>query len=421
MTRPEKWPSPTRNYSGLIGHLPRWGADSLELLEEGARLGPVFTVQLWRPVTIGHSPAWNRLVLGNTAGFRSRGSMSQLSPYLAAGIVATDAPDHRARRALLNPAFHRRMVTPQFADQFAAVVREHLPQGEFDAVAWASRMVRALLSTAFLGRNFPDRVLRSFLTPLDQGLPGPLLPRPFRIRTMDRALHRTFADPDPETLAPLFASIPGGVQEARVAIAAAYDTTAHTLAFALWELAGHPELNTARATESMVQETMRLYPAGWIGSRVAVTDTEFDGRKIPAGRMVLYSPYLTHRNPQLWDDPLTFRPDRFTGRLPAWGYLPFAAGERTCLGAALATLMLRTVISAFAGAGLQRISTAVRPRGVITLTPDGPIVLRRTTTTTTTATSTSTSTMTGTATYTAPVHVPHRPGAPMVASQPLWG
>ncbi|MDQ2739010.1 MAG: cytochrome P450, partial [Actinomycetota bacterium] len=257
------------------------------------------------------------------------------------------------------------------------------------------------------------------------GLPGPLLPRPFRIRTMDRALHRAFDDPDPETLAPLFASIPGGVQEARVAIAAAYDTTAHTLAFALWELAGHPEFNTAQATESMVQEAMRLYPAGWIGSRVAVTDTEFDGRTIPAGRMVLYSPYLTHRNPQLWDDPLTFRPDRFTGGLPAWGYLPFAAGERTCLGAALATLMLRTVISAFAGAGLQRISTAVRPRGVITLTPDGPIVLRRTATATATATatsaSTSTSTMTGTATYTAPVHVRHRPGAPMVACQPLWG
>ena len=46
--------------------------------------------------------------------------MSQLSPYLAAGVVATDAPEHRARRALLNPAFHRRVVTPQFAERFAA-------------------------------------------------------------------------------------------------------------------------------------------------------------------------------------------------------------------------------------------------------------------------------------------------------------
>ena len=377
MTRTATWPSPTRDYLGLIGHLPRWGADSLGLLEEGARLGPVFTVQLWRPVIVGHSPAWNRFVLGDLAGFRSRGSMSQLSPYLAAGVVATDAPDHRSRRALLNPSFHRRLVTPQFADQFAAVVHEQLPDGEFDAKVWASDILRALLRTAFLGRAFPEQVLRSFLAPLDRGLPGPLLPRPFRIPAMDSALRRAFVDPDPDTLAPLFSSIPGGVQEARVAIAAAYDTTAHTLAFALWELAGHPELDAAEGAESLVQETMRLYPAGWIGSRVAVTDTEFGGRSIPGGRMVLYSPYLTHRDPRLWDDPLTFRPSRFAEPLPAWGYLPFAAGERTCLGAALATLMLRTVISAFAGAGLKRVSQGIRPRGIITLTPEGPVVLRR--------------------------------------------
>lgn len=377
MTTARKFPSPARDYGGLIGHLPRWGADALGLLEEGATLGPVFAVQLWRPVVIGHSPQWNRFVLGDLAGFRSRGSMSQLSPYLSAGVVAADAPEHRARRALLNPAFHRRMVTPQFADRFAEVVRRHLPGGEFDARAWASMITRELLKTAFLGTAFPEPVLQSFLTPLDRGLPAPLLPRPLRIRAMDRALQQAFVDPDPAALATFFSSIPGGVQEARVAIAAAYDTTAHTLAFALWELAGHPEYNDAAASASVVQETMRLYPAGWIGSRVSTDDTEFDGVEIPAGRMVLYSPYLTHRNPQLWDKPLTFDPARFQEPLPAWGYLPFAAGERTCLGAALATLMLRTVLTAFLDADLSRVSAQVHPRGIITLTPGRPIILRR--------------------------------------------
>lgn len=334
-------------------------------------------MQLWRPVVIGHSPQWNRFVLGDMAGFRSRGSMSQLSPYLAAGVVATDAPAHRARRALLNPAFHRRVVTPQFTARFAEVVHRHLPGGEFDAKAWASMITRELLKAAFLGSGFPEQILRSFLAPLDRGLPVPLLPRPLRIRAKDRALNHIFSDPDPTTLAPLFSSIPGGVQEARVAIAAAYDTTAHTLAFALWELAGHPGYNQATATESVVSETMRLYPAGWIGSRVSAGDTEFGGVEIPSGRMVLYSPYLTHRNPDLWDEPLTFDPARFEKPLPAWGYLPFAAGERTCLGAALATLMLRTAIVAFADADLSRVSDHVDPRGIITLTPAKPILLRR--------------------------------------------
>ena len=126
-------------------------------------------------------------------------------------------------------------------------------------------------------------------------MPQPLLRRPFRVRRMERALRQAFADPDPSTLSPLFASLPGGVEEARVAVAAAYDTTAHAMAFALWELAARPELNVPDAAAGVVHEALRLYPSGWIGSRVATEDTEFDGYPIPAGRLVLYSPYLTHR------------------------------------------------------------------------------------------------------------------------------
>ena len=372
------WPSPATTYGGLAGHLPRWGTDSLGLLEEGAALGKVFSLQLWRKAVVGYSPDWNRFVLGDMTGFRSHGSLSQLSPYLSGGVVAADAPEHRGRRAELNPAFHRRAVTSLFADPLVNLVDEHLPTGTFDARAWASEMVRRMLATVFVGSAFPEPVMRSFLAPLDTALLGPLLPRPLRIRRMEQALRSAFAHPDPLTMAPLFAALPGGVEEARVAIAAAYDTTAHTLAFALWELASRPELNAVDATASLVQETMRLYPAGWIGSRVSAADTEFDGRPIPAGRLVLYSPYLTHRDPELWADPLCFRPERFADALPPWGYLPFSAGERTCLGAGLATLMLQTALAAFTRSGLRRVGGNGHARGVLTLTPSGPLVLRRT-------------------------------------------
>jgi cytochrome P450 len=372
---PLDWPAP--GYRGVLGHVPRWGSDSLALLEEGARLGPVFSMRLWRKALVGYRPDWNRLVLGDLDGFRSRGSLSQLSPYLSGGVVALDAPAHRSRRAELNPAFHRRVVTGRFADRLDALAVHHLPVGEFDAVGWASALIRRMIAATFLGPEFPDAVLASFLAPLDRGLPGPLLPRPLRIRRMERALAGSFVEPDEGTMAPLFASLADGVQEARVAIAAAYDTTAHTLAFALWELAAHPEFNAPEVTDVVVQETLRLYPAGWIGSRVSLRDNEFDGRVIPAGRLVLYSPYLTHRDPELWHKPLDFTPERFAGPLPAWGYLPFSAGERTCLGASLATLMLRAAVRAFAGADLTRVTEQARPRGVVTLSPSGPMVLHR--------------------------------------------
>jgi len=360
------------------GHLSRWTGDSLGLLEEGGQLGPMFGLRLWRPAIVGYTPDWNRFVLGDLVAFRSRGSLSQLSPYLSAGLVATDAPAHRARRAEVNPAFHRKQVTRQFAETFAAQSVEQLPVGEFDAVAWSSSLIRMFIGDAFLGSGFPSAVLNSFLAPLDMPMPGPLLRRPIRIRRMNRALHAAFEQPQPGTLAPMFAALDGGIDEARVAVAAAYDTTAHALAFALWELASRPDLNDAAATAMVVDEALRLYPSGWIGSRVATADTLFGGHPIPAGRMVLYSPYLTHRSPEFWTDPLIFRPERFTEPLPAWGYIPFAAGERTCLGSALATTMLRAAVGAFAGSGLRRISGDGRPRGGLTLTPRGPLVLHRT-------------------------------------------
>ena len=369
------WPEPPR--ARLLGHLPGWTHDGLGLLEAGARTGPVFALQLWRKALVGYRPDWNRFVLGDTETFRSHGSLSQLSPYLSGGVVATDEPGHRLRRAELNPAFHRRVVTERFADVFSEIARDALPTGAFDARTWASELVYRMIKAAFVGPRFPDAVLQAFLAPLDRPLPSPLLRRPFKIRRLERDLRRAFADPDPATLAPLFADLDGGVEEARVALAAAYDTTAHTLTFALWELALHPEFNDAAVTADVVAEALRLYPAGWIGSRVTAVDTEFDGRHIPAGRLVLYSPFLTHRDADLWDRPSEFRPERFADPRPAWGYLPFSAGSRTCLGAGLATLMLRTAVSTFAGKALTPISTSVAPRGGITLTPSGPVLLHR--------------------------------------------
>lgn len=360
------------------GHLSRWTGDSLSLIEEGAALGPMFGLKLWRSVMVGYTPDWNRFVLGDLEQFRSRGSLSQLSPYLSAGVVATDSPAHRARRAAMNPAFHRRAVVAQFEAGFQEYCAANLPTGDFDAVSWASGVIKSMITKVFVGDDFPADVMRSYLQPLQQPMPGPLLRRPFRIRRMERALRAAYADPQPGTLAPMFAELPGGVEEGRVALAAAYDTTAHALAFGLWELAGRPDVNESGMTNNVVSETLRLYPSGWIGSRVSTTDTEFAGHAIPAGLMVLYSPYLTHRSPDLWADPLAFRPERFDDPVPAWGYIPFSAGARTCLGAALATSMLRAAVGAFAGSTLRQVSGNGRPRGSLTLTPRGPLIVRRT-------------------------------------------
>lgn len=371
MTRPGE-PAGTRG----VGHLWRWARDPVGLLEDGARTGPVFRLRLWRPVLVGYLPEWNRAVLRDLATFRSRGSLSGLTPYLAGGVVHTDVPAHTARRRELDPHFHARAVAP-LADRLRAAARAAQPTGGFEAVSWAGVVVRRMLNAAFFGGRLPDGLLGEFLAPLDGRLPGPLVPRPMRFGRFDRALRRVLCDPPPGSLAAALATMDNAVEETRVALAAGYDTTAHTLAWAVWHLAGAPQRRNVETLPLVIDEILRLYPAGWIGSRVTSRDTVAAGVEIPAGTMVLYSPYLTHRDPSLWPEPAEFRPERFVDGRPAWGYIPFSAGRRTCLGSQLARLMLRAAVEPFSEADLVQVSGDPSVRAGITLCPAGPLWLER--------------------------------------------
>jgi cytochrome P450 len=358
----------------MVGHLGRWGRDPLALLEEGAALGPVFGLRLWRTAVVGYSSDWNRFVLGDLSTFRSRGSLSGLSPHLAAGVVQSDGLEHRERRRELNPTFARRRLLA-LAPVIHSTVQADQPDGPFEAGQWASAVLRHILSTVFFDDRLPPGLLESFLSPLDQALPQPFLRRPVLFARLNAALRRVLPNLPPDCLGAAFRDMAGGVDEVRVAISAAYDTTAHTLAWVLYHAAMEPDLMAPDRRDDLVNEVLRLYPAGWLGSRRCATDTSFESVILKRGTLVMYSPYLTHRDPDQWADPLAFRPDRFRDPLPAWGYIPFAAGERSCLGSSLARLILTTAIEVFATGRLSLVSGDPRPRAGITLAPAGPLHL----------------------------------------------
>lgn len=140
-------------------------------------------------------------------------------------------------------------------------------------------------------------------------------PRPHVFHRVETAIAAALAAPVPGSitahLAAACAAGPGSgraaeqemVEDLRVALAAGYDTTSHTLAWAVWHLARHPLRRDPQALPLFLDEILRRYPAGWLGSRVAARDRTGTGISVPAGTLVLYSPYLTHTDPSLWDDP----------------------------------------------------------------------------------------------------------------------
>ena len=90
----------------------------------------------------------------------------------------------------------------------------------------------------------------------------------------------------------------------------------------------------------VVQESLRLYPAGLDHPARRHQEDEIGGYRIPAGSTVLLSPYLTHRHPDFWENPEAFDPERFLparskGR-PRHAYFPFGGGPRLCMGVDMA-------------------------------------------------------------------------------------
>ena len=116
--------------------------------------------------------------------------------------------------------------------------------------------------------------------------------------------------------------------------------------------AGPEDLHRLRYTRMVLDEALRLYPPAWVVTRSADADDEIGGFAIPAGSRVLVSPYVTHHDPALWDDPEGFDPERFApeaqeGR-PRYAYFPFGGGPHLCIGAGFAimeaTIVLATVV-----------------------------------------------------------------------------
>lgn len=142
-------------------------------------------------------------------------------------------------------------------------------------------------------------------------------------------------------------------------ILAGHETTARTLGWTLHLLSRDPKVQAevqAEAdtfdlsapdwekslpwTRAVIDEAMRLFPPAPSLTRRSRAPDVICGQEIPAGTTVLITPYVVHRHKLLWEDPDSFRPERFLPgnreKIDRYAYLPFSQGPRICIGAAFA-------------------------------------------------------------------------------------
>jgi len=137
-------------------------------------------------------------------------------------------------------------------------------------------------------------------------------------------------------------------------------------------------------TKMVFQEALRLYPPVWFLPRFAVADDIIDGYPIPAGSTILVSAYATHRNPNLWERPEVFEPERFTpersANRPRYAYYPFGGGPRQCIGMSFAYMEAQIITAMLMQKfRMRRVGGAAKPRSAITLRPQGglPMIISR--------------------------------------------
>jgi len=118
-------------------------------------------------------------------------------------------------------------------------------------------------------------------------------------------------------------------------------------------LGDHPptydDLQDLEFTENIITEALRLYPPIHTIPRRTKSDVEVNGFRIPEDHEIHLSVIHVHRDRQFYDDPLSFRPERWTDEfeeeLHDFAYVPFGGGRRTCIGREFALLEAKIVLA----------------------------------------------------------------------------
>jgi len=184
--------------------------------------------------------------------------------------------------------------------------------------------------------------------------------------------------------------------ELMTALSAGHETTATSLAWAFERILSHPGIH-ARLREEVraiggadaeperiaalpyldatIKEVMRLRPVLPVVGRVLQKPYRLAGYDLPAGAAVGACIYLAQRNPDVYDEPNAFRPERWIGVQPdPTTWLPFGGGIRRCIGAQFALYEMKIVLATILSSCDLELAQATPARVVrraITFWPEG--------------------------------------------------
>jgi len=362
--------------------------DSLErMIELFARHGDTYRVFVPQrgsyTYVIHHPDDVKRVLVSNHKNYTKGVGLDRVRILLGKGIMTSEGELWKRQRYMMQPFFHRRVIT-EFASLIGAANERFIARWE--ALAARGELINL---TDEMSELTLEIVLRSiFSSDLDRlsAQPGG---NPFEVVTKESGRNLQFAYKF-RSLTKLVAELIARrraegrehfdylgmlmqardkdsgdamperelIDEVMTLIVAGHETTASGLNWTWYLLSQHPQvlarlhaeidaapeiaapslaqMEELSYAQQVVNEALRLYPPGWLLSRRTLEPDVLGGYPVPANTNVLLPLYLLHRHPRFWSEPESFRPERFDSEheaeRPRFAYMPFAAGPRHCIG-----------------------------------------------------------------------------------------
>ncbi len=366
-----------------------------------ADVGPAFRITLpgFRPAVLVGPESMRAVMVSQQEHFRWRSRTDPVTRLLRHGVLVEDGAEHDRLRALMEPPLHKPRAMQQIPVIQAQTDRvlDGWADGSTQDMLVEMRQVALLIfMAALLDVEFgPDlaRLWSPILRAIKYISPGlwivwPGAPRFGYRQALDKLDDYLYSiirerrqrvaaagpDDDNADLLTVLVRAPGMSDDLirdqiLTMLIAGHDTSTALLAWVLHLFGAHPdvlarvqdeidaelggEAPTAAALarlaylDMVIKETLRLYPPIHVGNRIAAEDMTINGYELQAGDRVMASIYLTQRDGHHWDEPKAFKPERFAPgeRHPAFTYVPFGAGPRTCIGAAFAQIEAKVVLA----------------------------------------------------------------------------
>ena len=343
------------------------------------------------------------LVRNNENYIKGERFQRTLGPITGNGILNSEGAVWRRNRHLIQPAFH-----PDRIREYATMMTDFTEDALEDWRDGQTRLVHEdtmeltlrIVARALFGADIDEHVdaigaaLEEFMAAtenLGHFVLPPQVPTPARLRikrareNLDEVVHRLIeerrANPTDRDVISKLLSVTDEEGDAMsteqirdevvTLLLAGHETTALALTLTFYQLARNPpveerlveeleavldgraptmdDLSDLTYTEKVVKESMRRYPPVPGVIREPVKPDVIGGYEIPAGATVRMHQWVVHRDPRWYDDPLAFRPERWTDEmeadLPKLAYFPFAAGPRRCIGDRFAMLEARLILA----------------------------------------------------------------------------